>query len=81
MLNVGDWLHGLGLAHYADLFRANDIDGDLLAGLTGDDLKDMGIVVARPSQEAAGGDRRPCRGAREQPPPHAVVRRERSGAS
>ena len=44
MLNVGDWLQGLGLAQYADLFRANDIDGDLLAGLTGDDLKDMGIV-------------------------------------
>ena len=44
MLNVGDWLQGLGLVHYADLFRANDIDGDLLAGLTGDDLKDMGIV-------------------------------------
>ena len=44
MLNVGDWLQGLGLVQYADLFRANDIDGDLLAGLTGDDLKDIGIV-------------------------------------
>ena len=44
MLNVGDWLQGLGLAQYADLFRANDIDGDLLAGLTGDDLKDIGVA-------------------------------------
>ena len=44
MLNVDDWLQGLGLAQYADLFRANDIDGDLLGGLTGDDLRDIGIA-------------------------------------
>jgi SAM domain (Sterile alpha motif) len=44
MPNVDDWLQGLGLAQYADLFRANDLDGELLAGLTGDDLKDIGVV-------------------------------------
>jgi class 3 adenylate cyclase/tetratricopeptide (TPR) repeat protein/ABC-type transport system involved in cytochrome c biogenesis ATPase subunit len=44
MLNVDDWLHGLGLAQYADLFRANDIEGELLGRLTGDDLRELGVA-------------------------------------
>ncbi len=31
-VDVDAWLRGIGLAQYADLFRANDIDGELLAG-------------------------------------------------
>jgi hypothetical protein len=37
-MNVTSWLEQLGLAHYASAFRDNDIDGDVLADLTGQDL-------------------------------------------
>jgi hypothetical protein len=35
---------GSGLAQYAEMFRANDIDIELLGRLTNDDLKDIGVV-------------------------------------
>ena len=38
------WLRGIGLGQYAGLFRANDIEAELLPGLTADDLKDMGVA-------------------------------------
>jgi hypothetical protein len=31
-------------SQYAELFRANDIDGELLGRLTNDDLKDIGVA-------------------------------------
>src|SRR5262249_15592448 len=34
----------IGLAQYAEIFRANDIDGELLGRLTNDDLKDIGVA-------------------------------------
>ena len=34
----------IGLAQYAEMFRANDIDGELLGRLTNDDLKDIGVA-------------------------------------
>src|SRR6202048_2371954 len=43
-LDIDGWLHGIGLAQYAETFRANDIDGELLGRLTNDDLKDIGVV-------------------------------------
>jgi SAM domain (Sterile alpha motif) len=43
-LDIDGWLHGIGLAQYAEIFRANDIDGELLRRLTNDDLKDIGVV-------------------------------------
>src|SRR5262245_28240092 len=43
MLDIDAWLRGIGLGQYAELFRANDIEADLLPGLTADDLKDMGV--------------------------------------
>jgi class 3 adenylate cyclase/predicted ATPase len=43
-LDIDSWLRGIGLAQYAETFRANDIDIELLARLTNDDLKDIGIV-------------------------------------
>jgi len=43
-LDINGWLRGIGLVEYAGMFRANDIDLDLLGRLTNDDLKDIGIV-------------------------------------
>ncbi len=43
-LNVAEWLAGLGLGQYAELFAAHNITGDLLAGLTDADLKTLGIA-------------------------------------
>jgi class 3 adenylate cyclase len=43
-LDIDGWLRGIGLPQYADMFRANDIDGELLGRLTNDDLKDIGVA-------------------------------------
>src|SRR5271166_1911819 len=40
---ITDWLLGLGLGQYAELFRDNDIDDEILRGMTADDLKELGI--------------------------------------
>ena len=42
-MDVAAWLRGLGLEQYAQLFRDNDIDGEILCGMTADDLKELGI--------------------------------------
>jgi class 3 adenylate cyclase len=42
-MDVAAWLRGLGLEQYAQLFRDNDIDGEILCGLTAEDLKELGI--------------------------------------
>ena len=47
---VGAWLEGLGLGEYGEAFVENRIDWDVLAVLTADDLKDIGV--------RAVGDRR-----------------------
>jgi hypothetical protein len=38
-MDVGSWLHGLGLGEYEEKFRDNKIDADVLADLTGGDLE------------------------------------------
>jgi len=43
-LDIDGWLRGIGLSQYAEMFRANDIDIELLSRLTNDDLKDIGVV-------------------------------------
>src|SRR5208282_6392071 len=43
-LDIDGWLRGIGLAQYAEMFRTNDIDHELLGRLTNDDLKDIGVV-------------------------------------
>jgi predicted ATPase/class 3 adenylate cyclase len=43
-MDVGVWLHGLGLGQYEQAFRDNDIDADLLARLTAEDLKEIGVA-------------------------------------
>ena len=42
-MDVSAWLRGLGLEQYAQLFRDNDIDGEILCGVTAEDLKELGI--------------------------------------
>ena len=42
-MDVAAWLRGLGLEQYAQLFRDNDIDGEILCGMTAEDLKELGI--------------------------------------
>jgi class 3 adenylate cyclase len=43
-MNVGDWLRSLGLIEYEPAFRDNQIDGEVLLKLTGDDLKELGVA-------------------------------------
>ena len=43
-MDIDGWLRRIGLAQYAEIFRANDIDIELLRRLTNDDLKDIGVV-------------------------------------
>ena len=43
-MDIDGWLRRIGLAQYAEMFRANDIDIELLGRLTNDDLKDIGVV-------------------------------------
>jgi class 3 adenylate cyclase len=42
-MDVAAWLRGLGLEQYAQLFRDNDIDVEILCGMAGEDLKELGI--------------------------------------
>src|SRR5215213_5543964 len=43
-MNVAAWLHGLGLGQYEQAFRENDIDPQVLAHLTADDLLGVGVT-------------------------------------
>ena len=45
-MDVAAWLYGLGLEQYAQLFRDNDIDGEILCGMTGEDLKDAAKLLS-----------------------------------
>jgi len=42
-VDVTEWLKSLGLEKYAQAFQDNDVDAKVLASLTGDDLKDIGV--------------------------------------
>jgi SAM domain (Sterile alpha motif) len=43
-MDVGSWLRSLGLGEYEPAFRDNQNDGEVLPNLTGDDLKELGVV-------------------------------------
>jgi class 3 adenylate cyclase/predicted ATPase len=49
-MDVGSWLRDLGLGQYAERFRDNKIDAEILPQLTSDDLRDIGVTAV--------GDRR-----------------------
>ena len=44
-MNVREWLRGLGLGQYEEMFRDNKIDLDVLADLTDGDLEKLGIPL------------------------------------
>ena len=44
-LDIQAWLSDLGLERYAEAFRKNEIDVTVLAELTADDLKDIGVMA------------------------------------
>jgi class 3 adenylate cyclase/predicted ATPase len=44
-MDVGGWLRSLGLGQYEALFRANEIDADILPELTDVDLKELGVPL------------------------------------
>ena len=44
-MDVGGWLRRLGLEQYEATFRENEIDDAVLASLTAEDLKDLGVGV------------------------------------
>lgn len=43
-MNIRDWLKNLGLETYVDAFVENDIDFAVLPELTGDDLREIGVL-------------------------------------
>jgi class 3 adenylate cyclase/tetratricopeptide (TPR) repeat protein len=43
-VEIAAWLRSLGLEQYEPAFRDNHIDAELVLHLTGDDLKDLGVV-------------------------------------
>ena len=44
-MDIEAWLRGLGLELYAQAFRDNAIDGEILPKLTADDLKEIGVTI------------------------------------
>ena len=44
-MDVGGWLRSLGLGQYEALFRASDIDADILPELTEADLEKLGVSL------------------------------------
>ena len=44
-MDVSDWLRALDLGQYEAAFQQNAVTADLLASLTSEDLKDLGIAA------------------------------------
>ena len=44
-MDVAAWLRRLGLGQYGQAFRDNAVDGEVLASLTPEDLKDLGVAA------------------------------------
>jgi class 3 adenylate cyclase len=45
MDDIAEWLNGLGLSRYVEIFAANDIDFSVIRALTEQDLKDLGFSL------------------------------------
>jgi class 3 adenylate cyclase len=43
-MDIAAWLRGLSLARYAEAFRDNAIDGEVLRRLTAEDLRELGVA-------------------------------------
>jgi hypothetical protein len=44
-MNIGEWLRGLGLEQYEAAFRQNEVDDEVLAKLTAEDLRELGVAA------------------------------------
>jgi class 3 adenylate cyclase/tetratricopeptide (TPR) repeat protein len=44
-MDIEAWLQGLGLERYAPAFRDNEIDWEVLANLTSEDLREIGVAA------------------------------------
>jgi SAM domain (Sterile alpha motif) len=42
-MDIAEWLRGLGLEQYANAFRENAIDAEVLRDLTVEDLRELGV--------------------------------------
>jgi SAM domain (Sterile alpha motif) len=65
-MDVLAWLRELGLERYEQAFRENEIAGEILPKLTGEDLKDIGVTVVghrRRLLEAIAALAKACSGA------------------
>src|ERR1700731_2819772 len=45
MTDIAGWLEKIGLGKYAEAFRSNDIDFDVLPALGPDELKELGVSL------------------------------------
>ena len=54
-MDIGGWLRRLGLERYEQAFRENEIDEEVLPGLTADDLKDLGVALVGRARGARCG--------------------------
>ena len=72
--SIEQWLEGLGLSKYADLFAENEIGLDILPDLTEADLKDIGIPLGdRKRLLKAAADAAPPEASLEPEPAPAVI--------
>ena len=62
-MDVAAWLRGLGLEQYTQLFRDNDIDGEILCGMTASGSEGAGHQLLRPPPQALQRYRRPAESA------------------
>ena len=73
-MDVGGWLRSLGLGQYEALFRASDIDADILPELTDADLEKLGVSLGTASVSSEPSPACP-RATHRLHPPHRSVRR------
>ena len=57
-LDVGSLLASIGLEQLADVFRAHDIDGEVLPGLVEADLRELGLTLGQRKKLLIEGLRR-----------------------
>ena len=63
-MEVGAWLHGLGLGQYEQVFRDNAVDAEVLRDLGDTDLEKLGVLLghrkscSRPSRRCKAGRHR-----------------------
>ncbi len=57
---VEDWLHGIGMVRYAEQFRSNWIDSEILLQPSSDNLKDIGVAPLKKSYSSAADLKHSC---------------------